>query len=85
MAYDIEVYPEARVQIRALPGKGPTALAEAMAMLELTPWNGAPYNETNPDGAMRQLVFGPNGAGMVTYLILEDQRRVDVITVLWLG
>lgn len=36
---------------------------------------------TKPDGPMRQLVFGPGGYGMVTYLVLEDEQRVDVLRV----
>ena len=49
------------------------------------PWNGDPYNRVDSKGAMRQLMFGPHSEGMVTYLILEDQQRVDVLRVLWLG
>jgi len=30
-------------------------------------------------------VFGEHHMGMVTYLILDEQRRVDVLSVLWLG
>lgn len=52
-------------------------------MLELVPWNGAPLHDDNPDGAVRTLHFGR--AGMVTYLILDDQRRVDVLNIVWMG
>ena len=38
-----------------------------------------------PDAGVRTLTFGPAGQGMITYLILEDQRRVDILDVLWLG
>lgn len=34
---------------------------------------------------MRQLVFGANGYGLITYLILDDQRFVDVLEVTWGG
>jgi hypothetical protein len=51
-----------------------------MAMLELTPWEGTPLNN-NPDGTVRTLPFGT--AGLITYLILDDQQRVDVLDVLW--
>jgi hypothetical protein len=34
---------------------------------------------------VRTLVFGPGGDGLVFYLILEDQRRVDVLEVQWAG
>ncbi|MCU1653981.1 MAG: hypothetical protein JWQ60_5130 [Pseudonocardia sp.] len=50
-------------------------------MLELVPWNGEPINQQNPDGKVRVLPFG--AAGLVTYLILEDQRQVDVLDVIW--
>jgi hypothetical protein len=39
----------------------------------------------NPDGPVRMLTFGPHSEGMVTYLVLEDQRRVDVLYVTWIG
>ena len=29
--------------------------------------------------------FGPTGQGIATYLILDDQRRVDLLQVAWLG
>jgi hypothetical protein len=31
------------------------------------------------------MAFGPNGEGGIVYLILEDQRRVDILVVLWLA
>jgi hypothetical protein len=43
------------------------------------------YNCAKPDGAMRQWVFGQHGEGAVVYLVLEEQERVDVLRVLWLG
>ncbi len=52
-------------------------------MLEVVPWNGLPLNQDNPDGAVRQLPFGTEG--VITYLILDDQRRVDVLIVTWAG
>lgn len=48
-------------------------------MLELVPWNGLSLNKDNPDGAVRQLAFGD--FGMITSLILDDQRRVDLLIV----
>ena len=38
-----------------------------------------------PRRRVRTLTFGPTGQGMITYLILEDQRRVDILDALWLG
>ena len=42
-----------------------------------------PRNKGNSGGAVRQLPFGQ--LGMITYLILEDQRRVDLLLVTWAG
>jgi hypothetical protein len=38
----------------------------------------------NPEGAVRRWSFGPGGAGQVLYLVLERQREVHVLRVLWL-
>jgi hypothetical protein len=70
-------------QIAALPDEALGYYAQVIDVLELAPWSGDPYNMSNPDGAMRQLVFGPGGKGMVTYLVLDDQQRVDVLRILW--
>jgi hypothetical protein len=53
-------------------------------MLELTPGNGAPYNEGNPESPIRQVVFADR-RGLITYLLLDDQARVDVLTITWFG
>lgn len=84
MTYLIEISPEAREQIRALPPQLPKQLAEVMAMLELTPWHSKPINERNPDGSVRQLTFGDTGEALLTFLILEQQRRVDILEVMWI-
>jgi hypothetical protein len=34
---------------------------------------------------MRQLSFGPDGRGIVIYLVLEEQRRVDILRGHWFG
>jgi hypothetical protein len=81
VAYTIDVDPDAREQIRALPSDVLNALAEAMTMLTLTPWNGDPINENNPSGAVRVLPFTPRG--LLTYMILEDRHRVDLLQVTW--
>lgn len=83
--YRVETYGEAMQQIAELPAEALAYYAQVIGVLELTPWNGAPYNMAKPAGAMRQLVFGHGGEGMVVYLILEDQQRVDVLRVMWLG
>lgn len=85
MAYELDIDPQARQQIHALPVEVRPALDEAMTVIGLVPWNGPSINARNPDGEVRQLIFGPGGYGTVTYLILEDQQRVDVLLVQWVG
>ncbi|MGH3607341.1 MAG: hypothetical protein ACRDRD_04535, partial [Pseudonocardiaceae bacterium] len=62
---------------------GAVALATALAILELVPERGEPLNADNPDGGVYQLPFG-SGCGLITYLLLADQDRVDVLLVTWL-
>lgn len=81
--YRIETDSAATEQIIALPDEALADYTQVLGVLELVPWNGDPLHEDNPDGAVRTLPFGR--AGLVTYLVLDDQRRVDVLNVLWVG
>ncbi|WP_300007600.1 hypothetical protein [Pseudonocardia sp.] len=84
MSYSIDIDPRAQATIAALPATALPALAEALAVLELVPWNGRSVNpELNPDGPVRNLPFG--AAGMPTYLIVERDQRVDVLLITWAG
>ncbi|WP_331764125.1 hypothetical protein OG225_43475 (plasmid) [Nocardia sp. NBC_01377] len=58
--------------------------AELIAFLELTPWTGRPFQPRNPEGNLRKMVFGPNSEALLVYLILEEQRRVVGISLIWL-
>lgn len=71
------------VQISALPHDALAGFAEARATLEVAPWGGRPYVRSKPDGALRVLPFGKGG--MVVYVIVESQRRVVLLEVLWAG
>jgi hypothetical protein len=83
VTYSLDIDPLARDQITALPKAALSALAEAFSALELVPWSGWPLNDRNPDAPVRQLPFG--AAGMITYLIVDQSRRVDVLIVTWAG
>jgi hypothetical protein len=83
MTYTLDIDPVARAQIRELPPAGAIALADALAVLELVPERGEPLSADNPDGGVYQLPFG-SGCGLITYLLLADQDRVDVLLVTWL-
>jgi len=84
VAYALDIDPAAREQIRALPADALAALVQAFEVLALVPERGQPLNPANPDGAVRQLVFG-EGKGLITYLLLIDQERVDVLVVTWVS
>jgi uncharacterized protein YfbU (UPF0304 family) len=75
--------PVARDQIRHLPPAGTSGLAAALEVLQLVPDRGEPLNADNPTGGLFQLPFGA-GRGLITYLLLADQDRVDVLRVTWL-
>lgn len=83
MPYEIEFPEELWDQVDALPKEADEPLAEAMILLRHEPWYGKPYHPDNPDGAVRQLVYG-FGNGLIVYLILEQQKQVIVERVLWL-
>lgn len=81
MSYEITIDPRAHDDIAALPPEALGPLAEAMTFMRLTPWSAPPINPDNPDGPVRTLAFGD--AGLVTLLVLEELRRVDLLVVTW--
>lgn len=83
MSYSLDIDPLAEQQIAALPQVALPDLAEALTILQLVPWNGLPVHENNPGGAVRHLPFGR--MGMITYLILDEQQRVDILIITWTG
>ncbi len=83
--YRVTTDARSQPQIEALPPDARSPFAEARVVLEVSPWSGDSLNAANPDAGVRTLTFGPSGEGLITYLILEDQRRVDILDVLWIG
>jgi hypothetical protein len=82
VSYSIDIDPAAQDAIAALPQPALIALAEALTVLELTPWSGRSVNpERDPDAPVRNLPFG--ASGMLTYLILERDQRVDILLITW--
>jgi hypothetical protein len=70
--YGVTTYGEALAQIAALPDEALRGYAEVLGVLEFAPWSGRPQHKGNPEGAVRRWLFGPDEAGQVVYLILED-------------
>ena len=81
--YRVTTDEQSQPQINALPPDAVAPFAEARVVLEVAPWGGDSLNDDNPDAPVRSLAFGSAHQGLVTYLILERQRRVDVLDVLW--
>lgn len=70
----------------SLPSTALVAYAEIRATLEVAPWSGKSSSTSNPDGAVRVLPFTcADGSGFVYYLVLERERRVDVLELVWLA
>lgn len=72
-------------QVAALPTEALVGFAEVLEVLQLTPWNGRPQHQANPNAPVRRWTFGPGQAGHVVYLILEDQQEVHLLLVQWLA
>lgn len=83
--YRVDTDALAEPQVAALPSHALPSYAELRTLLEINPWAGEPINKRNPEAPVRTLTFGPHREGLVVVLILEEQRRVDVLEVLWLG
>jgi hypothetical protein len=81
--YRVTLSEPAQEQAAALPSAGREALDEVLRAIGLAPWEGEPYSRRNPEGAVRTWQFA-DGAGLVVYLIVDHQRWVDVLMILWL-
>jgi hypothetical protein len=81
--YRISVDEETQEQVAALPTDLLPHYAEALDVLMMAPWTDEPYNPDKPLGAMRRLVFGPEGRGEVIYVVVEDQQHVSLLRIYW--
>lgn len=80
--YRVTTDEQSQQQVDALPPGALVPFAEARAVLEIAPWGGDSLNDDNPAAPVRSLAFDPTHQGLITYLILERQRRADVLDVL---
>lgn len=72
-------------QLAHLPRHALGAFAELRAVLEIAPWSGDSINDADPNAPVRSHAFGPEGRGVVYYLIQERDRLVDLLDILWAG
>jgi len=82
--YVVRSSDEVGEQIAQLPHDGAARFAELRAALELDPWSGDPYIRTKPDSTMRTRTFAAaSGDGFVVYMVLERDRVVDLLQIVW--
>ncbi|MBC8093113.1 MAG: hypothetical protein H7Y15_14480 [Pseudonocardia sp.] len=72
-------------QVTHLPREVLVGFAEVRAVLEVAPWSGESIHDASPHAPVRSWAFGPDGRGVVYYLIQERLRLVDLLDVLWTG
>jgi hypothetical protein len=84
--YVVRSSDEVDEQVAHLPPDAAARFAELRTALELDPWSGDPYVRANPQAPMRSRDFETtSGDGFVVYLVLERDRIVDLIQVVWYG
>ena len=83
--YSVDIDSEVDEQISALPAAALPSFAELMVLLEVAPWSGNAYNRKRPEANLRTQTFGNAHEGLVIHLVIEDQRRVSVVRVIWGG
>ncbi|GAA0394901.1 hypothetical protein Acor_64550 [Acrocarpospora corrugata] len=81
--YSVDLLEEAFDYLAALPAEARGAFLALWDLLELHPWSGDPANRQRPEVNMRTHPFGDRRQGLATYLILEDQRKVFVLRIVW--
>ncbi len=83
--YQVVTDDEVTAQVEALPDELLPYYAETLDLLEIAPWSSQPYNDAKPDGVMRTLRIGPAGRTTeVIFLVLEPDRRVEIIRLHWI-
>lgn len=84
LVYQVVVDERVQAQLDALPAAALNAYLDLRSTLEAVPHNGRPLHPARPDGVLT-FAFGPDGQGLVYYLVLDDLDRVDILDVQWLG
>jgi hypothetical protein len=72
---------QVRASVDDLPSDAGIALQKFMAAVVFDPWSFAPAGSGN----MPTVEFGPDGRGLVTFLIRDDERELLITQVLWSG
>ncbi|MGD9530135.1 MAG: hypothetical protein AB7I38_11945 [Dehalococcoidia bacterium] len=80
--YSVETDDAAQEQVAALPAHALAAYTELRVVLETSPWSGRPIQPRQPGRRAGGHTFG-GGRGLAVVLILERERRVDILQVQW--
>lgn len=80
--YEVTLSEEARATTTQLPRSVLTALAELVDALAINAELGRPYRGSSSD--LRTIAIA-GGQLLVVWLVLENQHRVELLRLLWLG
>lgn len=82
--YRVDIDVEAQPELDALPPDAVAAFLELRTALETSPQTlGRPVRDT-PTANMRWVPFGPSELGLVVWYVVERERRVSVVRVIWI-
>lgn len=86
--YRVNIDVEAQPAVDALPAEGgPAAVAaflELRQALELSPHSVGDLGGSSPTANMRTVAFGPAREGLAVWYVVEADRRVEIVRVMWL-
>jgi hypothetical protein len=78
---------DVRDDVERLPAVAAEAFAEFRAAVAMSPWTVAPsINPENDEAPVRlYLLRSDGGSALISYLVREHDRRVDLLQLVWLG
>jgi plasmid stabilization system protein ParE len=80
--YEVNLFDEARTTLAGLPPDALKSLAELFDLLAIQPYAGRLYGRPSSD--LRTIALA-DGRILAVWLVLEDQQRVEILRILWLG
>lgn len=80
--YRVTLVDEARAVVAVLPDDALKALTDLLSLLSIEPYTGRLY--AGPGTDLRTLATA-DGRLLAIWLVLDDQQRVEILRLLWLG
>jgi hypothetical protein len=81
--YRVVVYPEAADQLAELPASVLAEYARVIDAIEVAPWNASAVQRAQCRGRGTPLAVRPEWCRSGALLVLDQQREVHVLRVLW--